>query len=369
MIRLPTSKERAKITTPNEATTSLGVSPISSGRNVMVKVKDTLSFIEAARAVHGDRYDYSQTEYLGSQVEVWIVCKIHGKFRLSKAGSHYRNGRRPCGCRRCGDDSRMVVKQCKCGKVVAGSKDWNYQKKCCKPCSKHVHKTTNCKNCGKSFLKVNGKSFCSLKCRKAKNANSPWFKTLRTFTCVSCGKEHTREVRNNVKHLLCNRECHMKWKNRSVNNKNWILASRKAKKRWMKQRRTERKATSNKWNWFRLSRRKSAEIAWESNSSGWTVKCNTAAKTLGDRLTFAKNGKRRMSFESWQSLCQEGLASGGYSTMDQWGKKCYSTYKNMKWKRRLRNARKHISIRTEDVEQRPVQLSIWELLEIQQQTN
>ena len=49
MIRLPTSEERAKITTPNEAATSLGVSPISSVRNVMVKVKDTSGIAQDAR--------------------------------------------------------------------------------------------------------------------------------------------------------------------------------------------------------------------------------------------------------------------------------------------------------------------------------
>lgn len=50
MIALATWCAPSKITTPNEAGTSLGVSPISSNRNVMVKVKDTLSFINAAIA-------------------------------------------------------------------------------------------------------------------------------------------------------------------------------------------------------------------------------------------------------------------------------------------------------------------------------
>jgi hypothetical protein len=37
-------------------------------------------FIEKARSVHGDLYDYSRTVYLGSKSKVEILCKEHGPF-------------------------------------------------------------------------------------------------------------------------------------------------------------------------------------------------------------------------------------------------------------------------------------------------
>ncbi len=41
---------------------------------------DTEKFIENAKKVHGDRYDYSKVEYFNSSTMVEIVCKKHGPF-------------------------------------------------------------------------------------------------------------------------------------------------------------------------------------------------------------------------------------------------------------------------------------------------
>jgi very-short-patch-repair endonuclease len=45
-----------------------------------VKVKNTKTFIEHARKVHGDRYDYEKVVYTGAKEKVCITCKIHGDF-------------------------------------------------------------------------------------------------------------------------------------------------------------------------------------------------------------------------------------------------------------------------------------------------
>lgn len=37
-------------------------------------------FIEKARSVHGDKYDYSKVEYINKQVKVRIICHKHGEF-------------------------------------------------------------------------------------------------------------------------------------------------------------------------------------------------------------------------------------------------------------------------------------------------
>ena len=37
-------------------------------------------FIKKARAVHGDKYDYSKVEYVNNRTKVCIICPIHGEF-------------------------------------------------------------------------------------------------------------------------------------------------------------------------------------------------------------------------------------------------------------------------------------------------
>lgn len=57
-------------------------------------------FLEKARAVHGDKYDYSQAVYESSQKKVTIICPKHGAFR-QQAGSHLRG----VGCPLCGTET------------------------------------------------------------------------------------------------------------------------------------------------------------------------------------------------------------------------------------------------------------------------
>ena len=38
------------------------------------------AFLEKARSVHGDRYDYSKVEYIDSKTKVCIICPEHGEF-------------------------------------------------------------------------------------------------------------------------------------------------------------------------------------------------------------------------------------------------------------------------------------------------
>lgn len=40
----------------------------------------TEEFIEKAKKVHGDKYDYSLVEYKDSRVKVKIICPKHGVF-------------------------------------------------------------------------------------------------------------------------------------------------------------------------------------------------------------------------------------------------------------------------------------------------
>lgn len=50
------------------------------------KVFDTNSFISKAIEVHGERYDYSRSEYKNAKAEILIICKDHGPFMQEPIG-------------------------------------------------------------------------------------------------------------------------------------------------------------------------------------------------------------------------------------------------------------------------------------------
>lgn len=56
----------------------------------------TQEFIDRARKVHGDRYDYSKTKYISWNTPVCIICSKHGEF-WQKAGKHLSGHR----CQKC----------------------------------------------------------------------------------------------------------------------------------------------------------------------------------------------------------------------------------------------------------------------------
>ena len=64
----------------------------------MTKKKTTAEFIEDAIRIHGDKYDYSKTEYIKSSLKVKIICKEHGEFEQTP-NSHI--GIQKQGCSRC----------------------------------------------------------------------------------------------------------------------------------------------------------------------------------------------------------------------------------------------------------------------------
>ena len=57
-------------------------------------------FIERARALHGNKYDYSKVNYVDRYTEVCVICPIHGEF-WQKPVYHFKNARGGCGCPKC----------------------------------------------------------------------------------------------------------------------------------------------------------------------------------------------------------------------------------------------------------------------------
>lgn len=52
------------------------------------------NFIEKARRIHGDKYDYSKVEYINAHTKIRIICPIHGEF-LQTPDNHLRGKRCP----------------------------------------------------------------------------------------------------------------------------------------------------------------------------------------------------------------------------------------------------------------------------------
>jgi len=90
---------------------------------------NTEQFIERAKKIHGDKYDYSKVEYINSSTKVCITCPIHGEF-WQRPTEHLRGS----GCKKCGDlsvamkNNRITTDEfIKRAKLVHGDK-YDYSK-------------------------------------------------------------------------------------------------------------------------------------------------------------------------------------------------------------------------------------------------
>lgn len=67
----------------------------------------TEEWIELAKEVHSDRYDYSKAEYKGKEEKVCIICKEHGEFYM-RAFAHVRL---KSGCPKCSKRHRYSTEE------------------------------------------------------------------------------------------------------------------------------------------------------------------------------------------------------------------------------------------------------------------
>ncbi len=73
--------------------------------------KTTEQFIEEARAVHGDKYDYSKTVYVKNCEKVCIICPEHGEFWQTPKSHLKGNGCAKCGFIATGNSTRKGQEQ------------------------------------------------------------------------------------------------------------------------------------------------------------------------------------------------------------------------------------------------------------------
>ena len=73
----------------------------------MTKKKTLKEFLIEANKVHNNKYDYSESEYIGTDTNMTIICPIHGPFQQTP----YRHlkGKE---CRKCGSIKRGNTLKC-----------------------------------------------------------------------------------------------------------------------------------------------------------------------------------------------------------------------------------------------------------------
>lgn len=81
------------------------------------KFLTTNEYIEKAKLVHGDKYDYSETIYNGMKNDVVIICPIHGKFKQN--ASNHTHGK---GCPKCNMKNKSHLEK----EVLKKISNYNY---------------------------------------------------------------------------------------------------------------------------------------------------------------------------------------------------------------------------------------------------
>lgn len=92
--------------TPNDHLDNHGCMECKKDAQSKSQLKNTSWFIKKAIGIHGDKYDYSKTEYKGSHSYVSITCPKHGVYSM-KAYAHL-NGQ---GCPQCSHRSTKYSKE------------------------------------------------------------------------------------------------------------------------------------------------------------------------------------------------------------------------------------------------------------------
>lgn len=73
----------------------------------MRKRKTTEEFIQEAKAIHGDKYDYSLSNYTNTDTKVLIKCKKHGTFKQTP----YKHIKRQQGCPKCANNINLTTNE------------------------------------------------------------------------------------------------------------------------------------------------------------------------------------------------------------------------------------------------------------------
>ena len=92
------------------------------------KKSSTNEFIEKAKKIHGDKYDYSKVEYINAKTKVCIICPEHGEFWQVPNYHLSGNGCKLCGIKTTSDSKKSnTINFIQKAKEVHGDK-YDYSK-------------------------------------------------------------------------------------------------------------------------------------------------------------------------------------------------------------------------------------------------
>ena len=80
-------------------------------------------FIKNSRKVHGKRYDYSKSEYVGNKIPVIIICSIHGEFK-QRPNDHTSGG----GCSACSGVKKLTTNDFVSKSIKIHNERYGYEK-------------------------------------------------------------------------------------------------------------------------------------------------------------------------------------------------------------------------------------------------
>lgn len=150
----------------------------------MAKKLTQEQFIESAKSVHGDKYDYSKVVYCGSKEKIEIICPVHGAF-FQKPNKHISQRQ---GCPLCAKNHRLTKTDWIQKAVLVHGDKYDYSLVDYKGADKKVEIV--CKKCGEHFEQLAGNHLkgkgCPV-CRYDSLKNKNPMKTID-------GKQHLKET-------------------------------------------------------------------------------------------------------------------------------------------------------------------------------
>ena len=73
-----------------------GCKKCSNEKNGLKRRKTKEQFIEDAKQIHGNKYNYSKVEYINNRAKICVICPIHGEFWITP-NNHLKGN----GCKKC----------------------------------------------------------------------------------------------------------------------------------------------------------------------------------------------------------------------------------------------------------------------------
>ena len=133
--------------------------------NIKSRTKDISYFLEKAIKRHGDKYDYHEAEYNGTNTPLKIICPIHGEF-WQTPNNHYKFGCPECGLESMAEQRRITFEEFKeRAEKIHGNK-YSYDKTSFQ-LNKNLHDKIliHCNVCGRDFYQSPSKHLSGEGCK------------------------------------------------------------------------------------------------------------------------------------------------------------------------------------------------------------